>query len=141
MSAIGRPCVVCGARTAGESRCETHQVQTGRHRRSCLDCGAPSAGDRCPLHDTESARNQRQPYRRYDHPTYRRNARKVRQRAGGNCEQCGRRRRLHVHHILPVKAGLERGLSLEELHSKGNLIALCTGKGSCHAKAHSGSRS
>ena len=42
------------------------------------------------------------------------------------CQQCGRRRSLHVHHIKPVSEGGEK-------YKLSNLITLCS---ECHTAAH-----
>ena len=72
----------------------------------------------------------------YKDPEYRRNRAYVMRRAGGRCEceggcgrhagPCGRRdRRLQCDHIIPRAQGGG--------HDIGNLQALCSGPGSCHA--------
>jgi 5-methylcytosine-specific restriction enzyme A len=62
----------------------------------------------------------------YSDPQYQANRKAALQRAGGRCEQCGRRRgRLHVDHIVPRAQGGG--------HDLANLQVLCSGPGSCHA--------
>ena len=64
----------------------------------------------------------------YGDPEYRRNRAIVLRRAGGRCEQCGKRAaRLEVDHIAAVSA------TGRPDHSLGNLQALCSGPGSCHS--------
>lgn len=63
----------------------------------------------------------------YGDPEYKANRAVVLRRAGGRCERCGRRdRRLQVDHVTAIATG---GAD----HSLGNLQALCSGPGSCHA--------
>lgn len=47
--------------------------------------------------------------------------------AGAVCEECGRDRSLHVHHIIPISKGGS--------HREENLIVLCE---ACHSKEHGG---
>jgi 5-methylcytosine-specific restriction endonuclease McrA len=58
----------------------------------------------------------------YQHPEYVRNRPVVLRRAGGRCEQCGRRALLQVDHKTPLAILVD--------HSLANLWALC---GPCHA--------
>jgi 5-methylcytosine-specific restriction endonuclease McrA len=63
----------------------------------------------------------------YRDPEFVRNRIVVLRRAGGRCEQCSKRtRRLQVDHKVPLSVRID--------HSLGNLWALCSGPGSCHAK-------
>jgi 5-methylcytosine-specific restriction endonuclease McrA len=73
-----------------------------------------------------SAEARRRSAATYGSREYQRNRAIVLRQAGGRCEQCGRRRRLAVDHIVPISAGGTHHLS--------NLQALCTGPGSCHAR-------
>ena len=67
----------------------------------------------------------------YGDPAYRANRKVVLARAAGRCQRCGRRdRRLQVDHITPVSQG--------GTHDLGNLTALCSGPGSCHAAKSAG---
>jgi 5-methylcytosine-specific restriction endonuclease McrA len=67
----------------------------------------------------------------YRDPEYLRNRRAVLREAAGRCEQCGRSdRRLQVDHATPVTQGGG--------HDPGNLRALCSGPGSCHAAKTAG---
>ena len=50
---------------------------------------------------------------------------RILERATGRCERCGARDRLHVGHMLSVKAGLDMGLTEAELNHDENLCALC----------------
>jgi 5-methylcytosine-specific restriction enzyme A len=62
----------------------------------------------------------------YRDPEYLRNKPVVLRRAGGRCEQCGKRTsRLQVDHRVPLAIRVD--------HSVANLWALCSGPGSCHA--------
>ncbi|MFA7265120.1 MAG: HNH endonuclease signature motif containing protein [Candidatus Nanopelagicales bacterium] len=66
MNTIGRPCIVCGARTNGTGRCPAHP---GR---------------------TEAERVKAQPWRLgYRDPAYHRERQAAKTRAAGRCEQCG----------------------------------------------------
>lgn len=47
------------------------------------------------------------------------------QRAGGKCEQCGVRERLHVGHIVGVAIGLELGVEESLLNGDDNLLCQC----------------
>jgi 5-methylcytosine-specific restriction protein A len=74
-----------------------------------------------------SPEDRRRSSETYDDPVYRRNAAICKERAGGRCQECGRRtRRLAADHITPRSQGGTHDLS--------NLQALCTGPGSCHAR-------
>ncbi len=46
-------------------------------------------------------------------------------RAGGKCEVCGARERLHVGHIVSVVVGLGYGMTEVELNDDENLMSLC----------------
>jgi 5-methylcytosine-specific restriction enzyme A len=73
---------------------------------------------------------RRQDGQRYRDPEYLANRALVLRRAGGRCEQCGKAtRRLQVDHIMPLSVRVD--------HSLGNLQALCSGPGSCHARKSS----
>ena len=63
----------------------------------------------------------------YNDPVYKANRAIVMRNAGGRCDECHRGgRRLACDHIIPVTQGGG--------HHLGNLQALCTGPGSCHAR-------
>ena len=71
--------------------------------------------------------DRRKDAKTYRDPEYVRNRAAVLRRAGGRCEECGRRDRpLQVDHVVAVSAGGG--------HDLGNLRALCSGAGSCHAR-------
>lgn len=64
----------------------------------------------------------------YRNPEFVRNRAVVLRRAGGRCEQCGKRAaRLQVDHRTAVSA------TGRPDHSVANLQALCSGPGSCHS--------
>ena len=63
----------------------------------------------------------------YKDPEYQRNRRIALRQAGGRCQRCGKRTtRLATDHIIPVSQG--------GTHHLDNLMVLCTGPGSCHAR-------
>lgn len=66
----------------------------------------------------------------YGDPEYQRNRREVIRQANGRCQQCGRRARLQCDHIIPITQG--------GTHHVDNLMALCSGPGSCHARKTAG---
>lgn len=69
---------------------------------------------------------RRQDAERYRDPEFVRNRALVLRRANGRCEGCGKRTGcLQVDHIVPLAVRVD--------HSVGNLQALCSGPGSCHA--------
>ena len=74
---------------------------------------------------TKTAASREQDRTRYQDPEYKRNRAVVLRRAGGRCEQCGRRARLEVDHKVPLAAGGG--------HELANMQAICAGPGSCHA--------
>lgn len=73
----------------------------------------------------KTAADRQRDQQRYRDPEYVRNRAVVLRRAGGRCEQCGRRARLEVDHRVALAAGGG--------HDLGNLQAICGGPGSCHA--------
>jgi 5-methylcytosine-specific restriction endonuclease McrA len=79
----------------------------------CLDCGRITTGSRCP-----SCRRQSP----YQQPEWRRLSDFVVAR-DGSCRECGSRRYLAAHHVIPRKEG--------GADHPSNLIALCA---SCHAR-------
>jgi hypothetical protein len=50
---------------------------------------------------------------------------RILERAGGKCEQCGARERLHVGHIVSVAIGLELGVDESLLNGDDNLLCQC----------------
>lgn len=70
---------------------------------------------------TKTAADRERDRERYRDPEYVRNSAVVRRRAGGRCEQCGRRARIQVDHKVPLAAGGS--------HSLANLQGLCE---DCH---------
>ena len=66
MTTIGKPCIICGARTPGTGRCPAHPART------------------------EADRVQAQPWRLgYRDPEYHRERQATKTRANGRCEKCG----------------------------------------------------
>jgi len=78
-----------------------------------------------PWQATNTPAKRRRDAEVYRDPEFVRDRAIVLRRAGGRCEECGRRGRLQVDHITPVAVRVD--------HSLGNLQALCSGPGSCHA--------
>ena len=77
-----------------------------------------------PWSNTPEKRRQDQEV--YGSREYQANRKVVLARAAGRCELCGTSlRRLQVDHVIPVSRGGG--------HDLGNLRALCSGPGSCHA--------
>lgn len=106
-----RPCIVCGVRVVGGSRCARHKTGSGRLR-PCLVCGRPSQGNYCVLHEPtidENERNARNPYRRkYRDPEYAKNRQHRFERAHGKCEACGlplMPAEWECDHLIPLRDG------------------------------------
>jgi 5-methylcytosine-specific restriction endonuclease McrA len=79
-----------------------------------------------PWPNQDPAKRQ-QDRERYTDPEFVRNRKIVLRQASGRCQQCGTtRRRLQVDHVVPLSVRVD--------HSLGNLRALCSGPGSCHAR-------
>jgi predicted kinase len=101
-----RPCLDCGARTAGSSRCDLHESEAIARRRIA-----------------EDRRHRRQWYRAaYASPEYRAARKAVRRRSGGRCEQVlasGARcpaSAAEAHHTVPLSTAADLASAL----------ALCT---------------
>ena len=119
-----KSCTQCGRRTEdGTARCQIHKVAS-RRPRPCLVCGAPSAGNYCVTHDPkidEAERLARNPYRRaYKSAEYARNRQIRFERARGRCEACGTNlipAEWECDHLIPIKSGGDNKLE--------NLRVLC----------------
>ena len=140
MKPIGKPCLVCGKRTTGASRCPSCEGTTFRVTTSCRVCGRRSSSTLCPDHAhlarrgverPQAERVERQPWRKgYRSPAYHRNRARALKRAAGACERCGRTdQRLEVDHIIPLSTAKSTD-EIDILNEPGNLQVLCR---SCHA--------
>jgi len=108
----------------------TKATKTKKNRRRCTLCGKEKPllafhgkQTHCKKCHTKHVRKEKAKRVNFTKGT----ANKVRTRANGRCEACGKESKLELHHVKPTC------LHPELANSVGNLKALCP---SCHAKEH-----